>query len=112
MENIRNCPLCNKVGQEAYIDGYNKALEVFKEQITNIKPKPIIFQVGDTSEQIQKAIDLAVQYGQIDGGHHKMWVIDQMVRILSGDKYSEVVREACEGEDGPNTYDWDAGTAP
>ncbi len=32
----------------------------------------------------QQAIDLAIRYGQIDGDHHKMWVIDQMVRILTG----------------------------
>ena len=24
------------------------------------------------------------QYGQIDGGHHKQWVIDQIARILKG----------------------------
>ncbi len=32
----------------------------------------------------QRAIDLAVRYGQIDGAHHKAWVIDQMVRVLTG----------------------------
>jgi hypothetical protein len=26
----------------------------------------------------------AFRYGQIDGSHHKQWVIDQMVRILFG----------------------------
>lgn len=58
------------------------------------------------------AIDLAVRYGGIDGSHHKAWVIDQMVRVLAGDKYEEIVDGVCAGEDGPNTYEWDCGIAP
>lgn len=63
-------------------------------------------------EKIQAAIDLAVKYGGIDGAHHKDWVIDQMVRALAGEKYEEIVREACDGEDGANTYSWEVGIAP
>lgn len=64
------------------------------------------------SERIEKAIELAIRYGGIDGIHHKMWVIDQMLRILCGDKYDEVIREANDGEDGPDTYSWEVGIAP
>lgn len=79
-----------------------------------------------------------VKYGSIDGEHHKLWVIDQVARILCGNKviikvakwgedyeetrvwleeeptaeYTELVREARDGEDGPNTYDWDVGIPP
>lgn len=65
-------------------------------------------------ERIQAAIDLAIQYGQIDGAHHKMWVIDQMVRALVGsdEEYAKLIASANEGEDGPNTYEWDTGIAP
>lgn len=63
-------------------------------------------------EKIQAAIDLAVKYGGIDGAHHKDWVIDQMVRVLAGEKYEEIVREACDGEDGADTYSWEVGIAP
>jgi hypothetical protein len=63
-------------------------------------------------KRIKKAIDLAVQYGGIDGDHHKAWVIDQMVRALAGPGYRRIVKEACAGEDGPNTYEWDTGIAP
>ncbi len=63
-------------------------------------------------EKIQAAIDLAVKYGGNDGAHHKDWVIDQMVRVLAGEKYEEIVREACDGEDGANTYSWEVGIAP
>lgn len=66
-----------------------------------------------TSEvRIQKAIELAVQYGGIDGDHHKAWVIDQIVRVLAGDNYETIVKEAKDGEDGPDTYEWDEGVAP
>lgn len=64
------------------------------------------------SERIQEAIAIAVQYGGIDGAHHKSWVIDQMVRLLAGDEYDDIVREACDGVDGPDTYEWDTGIAP
>jgi hypothetical protein len=64
------------------------------------------------AEKIEAAIELAFQYGGIDGAHHKMWVIDQMLRILTGDKYDALVRESCDGEDGPDTYGWDTGIAP
>ena len=60
----------------------------------------------------EKAIEIAVRYGGIDGEHHKAWVIDQMVRALAGDRYAEIVRDAKAGDDGPDTYDWDEGVAP
>ena len=60
----------------------------------------------------QAAIDLIVQYGGIDGDHHKAWVLDQVVRILAGDEYGRIVAEAKAGEDGPDTYEWDDGVAP
>lgn len=63
-------------------------------------------------ERIQKAIEIAVQYGGIDGAHHKDWVIDQMVRVLAGDEYEQVVALACDGADGPDTYEWNTGIAP
>jgi hypothetical protein len=65
-----------------------------------------------TDERIEKAIDLAVRYGGIDGEHHKAWVIDQMVRVLAGDRYECIVTAAKIGDDGPDSYDWDVGIAP
>lgn len=63
-------------------------------------------------ERIERAVDLGIRYGQIDGEHHKTWVIDQMLRALLGDAYEATVKASCAGEDGPNTYDWDTGIAP
>ena len=62
--------------------------------------------------RIRKAIGLAVQYGGIDGSHHKTWVIDQMVRALAGTEYDAIVGAACDGPDGRYSYDWDVGIAP
>ena len=55
-----------------------------------------------------------VRYGGIDGDHHKAWVIDQMVRWLSGspEAYAHIVANAKSGVDGPETYDWNEGIAP
>jgi hypothetical protein len=88
------------------------------------------------ADRIAKAIDIAKSNGTNDGAHHKMWVIDQMVRALAGcptvtrsgrncfgepyeyqmlddnDQYLEFVREHNQGEDGPNTYCWDVGIPP
>ena len=58
-------------------------------------------------DRIQLAVDLIVGYGGIDGDHHKAWVMDQVVRVLTGDRYEQVVAEAC-AEGG----EWDEGIAP
>ena len=87
-------------------------------------------------QTIQRALDIAIRFGGIDGDHHKAWVIDQMVRALTGcpeheqhltdvngkqyvahtlgesEEYKKLVREACNGEYGPDSYDWDIGVPP
>lgn len=63
-------------------------------------------------DKIEAALTLIKDYGGIDGAHHKDWVLDQVTRKLTGDKYEKFVAEAKDGEDGPNTYDWDEGIAP
>lgn len=68
--------------------------------------------ITDT-KRIAKAVRIAVRYGGIDGDHHKAWVIDQMCRaMLSAAAYRRMVKDACAGEDGPNTYSWEVGTPP
>lgn len=72
----------------------------------------VLANAPDTHARVEAALTLAVRYGGIDGDHHKAWVIDQMVRALSGDGYRALVEEATFGEDGPGTYEWKEGTAP
>ena len=61
---------------------------------------------------VEEALRLLIRYGQIDGEHHKTWVIDQAVRLLSGDYYDELIQISNNGEDGPETYTWDVGIPP
>lgn len=81
--------------------------------------KPIIEQAKDEAravsriitsyaERIDAATDLAYRYSHIDGDHHKMWCIDQMLRKLLGDGYDDWVKAAT--NDG--TEEWDTGIAP
>ena len=63
-------------------------------------------------QAIGEAIAIAEQYGQEDGDHHKAWVIDQMVRALTGIDYDDWRAAYCDGDDGPNTYEWNEGIAP
>lgn len=86
--------------------------------------------------RVDSALCFLVTYAQIDGDHHKMWVLDQVLRSLLGcplesvtaldvngktysyerqgesTEYKAFVVDACAGVDGPNTYEWDTGTPP
>jgi hypothetical protein len=53
--------------------------------------------------RVDKAIGIAVRYGQIDGDHHRAWAIDRMVQALAGDRYGAFVR---------SSPSWYAGIAP
>ena len=59
-------------------------------------------------EVIDKVRNIAYEYGQIDGVHHKTWVIDQIIRELLGTEYDNFIKEY--EEDGE--YTWDIGIAP
>lgn len=65
-------------------------------------------------ERIEAALDLAWQYGQIDGSHHRVWVIDQMVRVLCGsdEEYNKWVNEYEKPFESGDYYEWDTGIAP
>jgi hypothetical protein len=70
-------------------------------------------QVPETTEdRVQLAQELILDCGQIDGEHHKQWVLDQVLRLLAGDAYGEAIDQYRVGEDGPSTYEWDEGIAP
>jgi len=83
-----------------------------------------------------EALNIIKSYGSIDGGHHKQWVLDQVVRILTGcpmiektgvdcngkpytfesygesKEYKNWVADHNNGDEGPNTYEWSEGVAP
>lgn len=67
---------------------------------------------ADLSGRLQDALEIAEEHGGTDGAHHKAWVIDQMVRALTREGYADWVARVKNGEDGPDTYDWDEGIPP
>lgn len=56
-----------------------------------------------------RAINVALQYGGIDGGHHKMWVIDQMLRELLEES---AYKDAIALYENDSEYEWDVGIPP
>lgn len=69
-----------------------------------------IFELGE--DNAEAALRILLEHGQTDGSHHKSWVIDQAVRKLAGSYYDELIAAYKDGEDGPDTYEWDGGIAP
>ena len=71
-------------------------------------------QIEEMQAKISKALDIAWAYGQVDGSHHKMWVIDQMVRILCGstEEYADWVMTYETPLSDEDYYIWDMGIAP
>lgn len=59
----------------------------------------------------QQVLDFIQEYGGVDGGHHKQWLLDQIVRKLSPN-YAAWVDDFEWGEDGYGTYEWSSGIAP
>ena len=63
-------------------------------------------------QRIKLALIIAYEYGGIDGDHHQKWVVDQIVRALTGDGYDAWVKRHNRGPEGPHTYEWETGIAP
>lgn len=76
-------------------------------------PDELTLEIAE--DRIQQALEVIYRCGQIDGDHHKAWVIDQVVKALMGteEDYEEWIADY-EGDpdDEDNYYSWDAGTAP
>lgn len=64
------------------------------------------------TEAMKKALQIFNQYGGIEGDHHRTWVLDQIVRALTGPHYEVYVLYHKHGENGSNTYSYDCGTPP
>jgi hypothetical protein len=88
-------------------------------------PSSTALPAGSPDERIQKALGIAVQFGGFPSSDKKAWAIDQMVRALTGcpvasdeftqgesPEYAALVKDACAGSDGPETYTWDTGICP
>lgn len=69
-------------------------------------------QMGGKCDTDDRVMELIERYGGIDGAHHKQWLIDQIARVIQGDDYEHWVIAMKDGENGPETYEWDTGIAP
>ena len=83
---------------------------------------------NELRRRITGALQVAKDYGTVDGGHHKMWVIDQMVRHLTGCPMMELQSRFPDAHGNAYTYqglgesgeygafvgdeEWDEGIAP
>lgn len=103
---------------------------------TFVSHASLLLQSQGMHDRIGAALSRIAQSGGVDGAHHKQWVLDQVVRILT--ECPEVEHEALDvnglkytytalgespdylrwladyraGDDGPNTYEWDEGIPP
>jgi len=84
----------------------------FREHLDAAVAERVEAAVARERERCATALEVARRFGSIDGDHHKSWVIDQMVRALTGDGYEAFVADAKAGEDGPDTYGWEEGIPP
>lgn len=63
-------------------------------------------------EKNNNVLGLIFEYGQTDGEHHKAWVIDQIVRIITENNYDKWVQHYEYDEETDEDYFWDVGIAP
>lgn len=88
-------------------------------------------------ERIQRAIKVLMNYGGVDGAHHKQYALDQALRVLTGcqdetveavdvhglkysfltlgesEEYRQTVAAYCnEDANGNREYEWDVGIPP
>lgn len=68
--------------------------------------------------RLKEVENILFQYSQIDGEHHKAWVIDQITRAVFADSYDVFVNyyeyfdELADSYSDFKLYEWDTGIAP
>ena len=75
---------------------------------------------NQAQQRIDDALAFVEEHGRIcEGEHHKQWLLDQIIRILTGEEYDEWVElyeEPLYDEDDLEcfgvSYEWETGLAP
>lgn len=67
-----------------------------------------VLALNELRTRVRRALETAWHAGQMDGAHHKAWVIDQMVHHLLIDGYDAYIAHYKNNGE----YDWDKGTPP
>lgn len=101
------------------IESLAKAAKIIIELDEIVQTVTLGVNMCEVCEDKRNAPQIAMDYAGFDGAHHKMWVIDQMVRALcrTEEAYQLFVKayeEPYVDEDGYeyDEYEWDTGIAP
>ena len=97
-----------------YEDPVKEVVKDDKDELVNVEFK----------KRIDNALGFLSIWGQVEGDHHKAWVIDQVVRALCGcewnfsdsffqnEEYKDWVSGYCYDDNHVMEYEWDIGIAP
>jgi len=65
------------------------------------------------SEKVRKVIDLAIDGCIFDGGHHKQWHLEEIIKAIIGEKGFIHLKKSCGQDDDGDFYEaWEEGIAP
>lgn len=107
---IENVPKTDSINPTSAYNSIN--VEDLANAVDRFKKVPTYDELLKENQKYKEVIDkvrnIAYEYGQIDGAHHKTWVIDQIIRELLGTEYDNFIKEY--EEDGE--YTWDIGIVP
>lgn len=73
--------------------------------ISNREGLKLVARVDRLERELDAIVEIALKYGNIDGGHHKQYALDQILRLALGDDYKDIIETEFQG-------DWDEGIAP
>lgn len=62
----------------------------------------------EAERRIKAILDVLLKHGQVEGAHHKAWVIDQVLRRLADGAYADVVAMY----ERSHETEWQTGVAP
>jgi hypothetical protein len=103
------------------VDDYMWHEEPVKEVVKD--DKDVLVNVA-FEKRIENALAFLSIWGQVEGDHHKAWVIDQVVRALCGcewnfndsffqnEEYKDWISGYCYDDNHVMEYEWDTGIAP
>lgn len=101
------CMLRRRIGEQ---DKRIEKLEVALRDVTRCQcrlwSRSPLSELGHSSIS-EHAIALIVRYGGTDGAHHKQWVLDQVLRLLAGEAYEEIIAQARQDD-----HSWSEGIPP
>lgn len=100
-----------------FLEQRNKQLLLVDEMINQIYwYDALVNKLDDKNINLKqarnKAVKIAKEYAQIDGEHHKMWVIDQMLRELLSNDYDNWLNDYNQYSRENDYKEWDCGIAP